>query len=229
MSLVLAAAGSDTQAHDALEALCCAYWFPLYAYLRRQGQSAEDAQDLTQGFLARLLEKQALRRFRQERGRFRSFLLSSLKHFVANERDAAQAQKRGGGAPVMSWEELAGNGEQLYQTAGRSELTPEKIFDKQWALALLQQVMERLRDEYQRSGRGEQFLRLQSYLTGNDSGVAYRQLAGELNLSESAVKVAVHRLRRRFREVLREEIGATVAHADEISDEIRYLMAVLRA
>lgn len=228
VSLVLAAGGTDSQAQDALSSLCRIYWYPLYAFIRRQGHSADEAQDLTQGFVARLLEKKAVREFRQERGRFRSFLLASLQNFLANQRDAARAQKRGGGISPLSLDIATGSGDQRYRLEPRDNLTPERIFEKQWALAVLNQAIGRVREEYEQAKKGEAFRRLQSCLTGDDDRIPYRQLAEELGMSEGAVKVAVHRLRLRFREALREEIAATVMHSDEISDAIRYLMSVLR-
>ncbi|MGH9660417.1 MAG: RNA polymerase sigma factor [Bryobacteraceae bacterium] len=215
LSLVLAAADSD----DALAELLRIYWHPLYAFLRRQGQDHDRAQDLTQGFVAHLLGKGALREFRGERGRFRSFLLASLKNFLANERDRAAAQKRGGGviaSPLDSGVEP------------HDDRTPEKLFEKQWALAVLDRVQARLREEFAQAGKRELFDRLRAYLTGDDIGMPYRELGRELGLSEGAVKVTIHRLRRRFHEVLRDEISLTVTRPGDIGDEIRYLIAAIR-
>jgi RNA polymerase sigma factor (sigma-70 family) len=230
LSLVLAAGGPDRQAQDALAALCRIYWYPLYAYVRRHGYSADEAQDLTQGFIARLLEKKILRDFQPERGRFRSFLLASLKHFLANERASAHALKRGGGVSPVRLDLAMDSGEHRYRMEPRDDLTPEKIFEKQWALALVSQVIARLREEFERTGKSVQFNRLQGCLTGddNDRCIRYRKLAQELDMTEGALKVAIHRLRHRFREALRDEISATVVHTDEIGEEIRYLMAVIR-
>jgi len=229
LSLVLAAAGPESQARDALAALCRIYWYPLYGYIRRQGHSADDAQDLTQSFLARLLEKQTLRDFQQERGRFRSFLLASLRNFLANQRDSARAGKRGGHVLTVSLDIAIDSGERRYCLEPRNDLTPEKIFEKQWALALLDHVMARLREEFEGAGEIERFRRLQSSLTGDDTKIRYRELAQQLDMTEGAVKVAIHRLRQRYRETLREEISSIVVHEQEISDEIRYLMSVIRA
>ena len=218
LSLILAAAGAPgAQSQDALAALCRMYWQPLYAFVRRRGHTADEAQDLTQSFIARLLEKNSLRDFRHERGRFRAFLLGSLKNFLANQRDWARAQKRGGGLPELPLD------------AARDDLTPDKVFEKQWALGLLQRVLALLREESVRAGKGDQFDRLKGYLTGDGEGVRYRQLAQELGLSEGAVKVAVHRLRQRFHEALREEVSLTVTRPEEIGDEIRHLIQAIRA
>ena len=213
LSLVLAAADS----RDALAAVCRMYWQPLYTYVRRWGYSHEEAQDLTQGFIARLLEKGVLRDFHQERGRFRSFLLASLRNFLNNQRDAALAQKRGGAARMTPVEDAP----------LRDDRTPETIFEKQWALGLLNRVLGNLRLEFEKEGKSERFGPLSAHLTGEDSGKRYRQLARDLGMSEGAVKVAVHRLRRRFHEALREDISLTVTDAADIGDEIRYLLSVL--
>ncbi len=229
-SVVLAAKGSSTAAsEEALATLCGIYWYPLYAYIRRRGYSADEAQDLTQGFFARLLEKRYLQDYQRERGRFRSFLLASLEHFLANQRDWSAAQKRGGGLLPVPLDLVLRSGETRYGLHARDELTPEKIFERQWALALLDQTLARLQAEFAAAGRSGQFDRFKAFLTGDGVHVPYSQLAEELAMSEGAVKVAIHRLRRRFREVLREEISQTVADPDEIGDEIRYLMSVLRA
>jgi RNA polymerase sigma factor (sigma-70 family) len=224
-SLVLAArdraeAGSD----DALASLCTLYWYPLYAYVRRRGHGPDDAHDLTQEFFTRLLEKDWLAAVDREKGKFRSFLLASCNHFLANERDRVRAKKRGGGRPVLSLE--ATDAEGRYRTEPADDLTPEKLFERRWALALLQQVMTRLREEFENRGKGELFDRLRGFLVG-EKGTGYRQAAEALGLSEGAVKVAVHRLRQRYRELLHEEIGRTVGTPDEIEGEIRALFAAL--
>ena len=221
LSMVLAAAAPEgTQARDALADLCRLYWHPLYIFVRRQGYDADQAQDLTQSFIARLLEKDALSRFRQERGRFRSFLLASLKHFLSNERDAARSQKRGGGTADVPLD-LA--------PEPRDEGSPDKAFERQWALGLIARVLEQVRDECARLGKAEQFDRLKGCVVGDSQRTNYRDLGGELGMSESAVKVAVHRLRQRFHESLRREISMTVTDEAEIGDEIRYLLGVLGA
>ena len=211
---MLAAAGSE----QALAELLRIYWPPLYAFVRRQGYGEDAAKDLTQGFVAHLLEHGGLREFQRERGRFRSFLLGSLKNFLANERDRAAAQKRGGGLEPVPLDSAI---------QPRDNLTPERIFEKQWALAVLDRALERVRRERIQSDGSEHFERLRGYLTGEDDGVRYAQLGRELGLSEGAVKVAVHRLRRRFHEALREEIAMTVTDESQIGAEIRYLLAAL--
>lgn len=221
LSLVLAAsAEQDSRARNALAELCRIYWRPLYAYVRRQGYDTVTAEDLTQSFIARLIEKDALRRFRQERGRFRSFLLVSLKNFLANERDAAQAAKRGGGMPVLPLEQAR---------KAEDTTTPDRLFERQWALDVLSRALDQVRMESMNAGKAQQFELLKSYLTGSSELVRYRDLGVELNMSETAVKVAVHRLRQRFHEAVRHEISLTVTDEAAIGDEIRYLFAVLSA
>ena len=228
LSLVLAAAGDGRGSHDALDALCRMYWAPLYAFIRRQGHEAEDARDLTQAFIARLIEKGTLRQFQRERGRFRSFLLGCLKHFLSNQRDFERARKRGGGVPALSLDDIA-----EVESVARLELagqsTPETIFERQWALSVLQQAMARLAEECARDGNAERFERLKGYLTRDGEGPAYRDTARVLGMSEGAVKVAVHRLRERFHHCLRDEVSLTVADATDITDEIRYLITALRS
>lgn len=221
-SLVLAARQQPTaRSRAALSTLCEQYWYPLYAFLRRQGHNAEDAQDLTQGFFARLLEKGWLHDVRPERGRFRSFLLASLSHYVSNERDRARALKRGGPLPPISLEIETAEG--LYQLEPRDDVTPERVFDRRWALTLLDRVLVRLKDEFHERGKADLFETLKVFLDGDRSGDSYKDVGAALDMSEGAVKVAVHRMRRRFRDILRDEIAETVASEDEIDDEIRHL------
>lgn len=222
------AAGADVSsagAHEALATLCETYWYPLYAFLRSRGSSVEDAQDLTQAFFARVLEKHAIRQADPARGRFRSFLLASLKNFAANERDREIAKKRGGGVPVVSLEFESAEGR--FQMEPASNETPEKIFDRRWALTLLDRVLSRLKAEMVPSGREAQFDRLKAYLTGGQPQLSYAQTAGDLGMSEGAVKVAVHRLRRHFRDLLRDEIAQTVSSPGEIDDELRHLWSAV--
>jgi RNA polymerase sigma factor (sigma-70 family) len=224
-SLVLAARDrADPGARDALASLCALYWYPLYAYVRRRGHGADEAHDLTQEFFTRLLAKDFLASVDRSKGKFRSFLLAAFNHFLANERDHDRAKKRGGGRPALSLDAADAAGR--YRDEPGSGLTPEKLFERRWALALLQQVMGRLRADYEAKDKGRLFDRLRGFLVG-EKGAGYRPTADELGLSEGAVKVAVHRLRQRYRELLHEEIGRTVATPEEIEEEIRELFAAL--
>ena len=227
-SVVLAAGkGASPDADTALASLCQRYWYPLYAFVRRSGHQPADAQDLTQEFFARLLEKHYLRAADPERGRFRSFLLASCKHFLSKERDRAKAQKRGGGRKVLPLDFEAG--ERRYSLEPTHEATAEKVYERRWALTLLDQVFARLRNEFDRAGKRNEFDRLKVYLTGEAAALSYREAAAELGTTEGAVKVAVHRLRRRYRELVREEIGHTVAGPDDVAEELRRLFAALRS
>ena len=211
------------EAGSALAALCETYWYPLYAYLRRRGYAANEAQDLTQDFFIRVLEGRYLNRADPEKGRFRSFLLTSLKFFIADEGDRQRAHKRGGGA-VVSLE--FPSGEDRYQREPAHGETPERIFERRWALAVLDRVMERLRNEFVQHGRPEHFERLKVFLLGK-SDAPYAALAREMNTSEGALKVAIHRLRKRYRELFRQEIADTVADPAEVESELRFLATVL--
>lgn len=225
-SVVLTAGRSDTtRAHDALARLCQAYWHPLYAYVRRLGHAPSDAQDLTQEFFARLLAKNYLADADESRGRFRSFLLTALKHFLANEWDKARARKRGGGRLPVPID--FGSAETNCHFEPADITTPEKIFERRWALTLLEQVLRRLREEYVRAGREKLFEQLKPTLTETSRAVRYAEIATRLEMTEGAVKVAVHRLRLRYREVLRAEIADTVASPVEVEDELRNLFAAL--
>jgi RNA polymerase sigma-70 factor (ECF subfamily) len=199
--------------------LCRIYWGPLCAYVRSHVHDSAAAEDLTQSFIARMIEKDALRHFSQERGRFRSFLLVSLRNFLANERDSAQALKRGGAITVLP----------LQQTDPRAGETPEKLFERQWALEVLSRALERVRAESASSGKAEQFERLKAYLTGEGEFSRYRELGRELGMTENAAKVMIHRLRQRFHQAIRDEISMTVTDDAAIGDEVRYLLSVLGA
>lgn len=225
-SVVLSARQKDSpQSAAALETLCRTYWYPLYAYVRRQGHSAPDAQDLTQEFFARLLQKDYLKAAAREKGRFRTFLIVALKRFLANEWDRVRAQKRGGGqVPVSLDTEWA---EQRYRIEPAEGATAERVFERRWALTLLDRTMARLREEFAGEGKGDEFDRLKACLTAERGEIRYAELAAALGMSEGAVRVAVHRLRKRFREVFREEIAHTVSGPDEIEAEVRYLVSVL--
>jgi DNA-directed RNA polymerase specialized sigma24 family protein len=223
-TLVVAAGDPhEKEARSALVSLCENYWYPLYAYLRRRGYPADQAQDLTQGFFIRMLEGRYLDRADPEKGRFRSFLLSSLKFFVADEEDRDRAHKRGGGALVPL--EFS-SGEERYRREPAHDETPERIFERRWALSVLDRVVERLREEFVQHGRPEHFERLKIFLLGQ-SDAPYAALAREMNTSEGALKVAIHRLRKRYRELFRQEIADTVADPAEVESELRYLAAVL--
>ena len=224
--MVVAAGRADTsRARDALARLCQTYWHPLYAYVRRVGHSPHDAQDLTQEFFARLLEKNFLADADESRGRFRSFLLASLKHFLANEWHKAQAQKRGGGQIPISIDVSAAETSCHFEPADTT--TADKIYERHWALTLLDQVLRRLREDYVRDGKQNLFEQLKPTLTEASRSVAYAEIARRLDTTEGAVKVAVHRLRQRYREILRAEIAETVACPGEVEDELRNLFAAL--
>ena len=207
-----------------LETLCQTYWLPLYTYVRGQGESPHDAQDLTQEFFARFLEKDYLAAVDRKKGRFRSFLLASLKHFLSNQRDRAKAQKRGGGVIPLSLDFSDAESRAGFQVADSQ--TPEKAFERRWAMTLLERSMARLRQEYAGRGAEPLFEQLKTTLT-EDATARYAEIAARLGLSEAAVKMAAHRLKRRYREVLRLEIAETVAEESEVEDELRQLMRAL--
>jgi RNA polymerase sigma-70 factor (ECF subfamily) len=226
-SVVLAAGNAASPgSRRALATLCEAYWFPLYAFARRLGRQPDDARDLTQAFFARLLEKDFLRAADPARGRFRSFLLAAFKHFLAKEHDRAAAQKRGGGKHMFSLDLASAEGR--YGLEPASGLTPERAYERRWALTLLDRVMRRLQDESSALGKERLFDRLKVFLTGDSDTPPYREVADELGMTEGAVKVAVHRLRRRFRELVLEEIAQTVDGPAEVEDELRHLFEALR-
>jgi RNA polymerase sigma factor (sigma-70 family) len=212
-------------AKQALETLCTTYWYPLYAYVRRQGHGPHDAQDLTQAFFERLLERNFLAQVQREKGRFRSFLLASLKHFLANEWDRERALKRGGGRKLIALDDDSAEGR--YKLEPKDDLSADRIYERRWALTLLDKVLGNLRAEYENAGKAEVFEILKEYLSARRTSVSYAHAAQKLGMNEGAVKVAVHRLRKRYRELLRAEIAHTVATASEIEAEIRYLFAVL--
>ena len=226
-SMVLAVGQAGTaDARRALAELCETYWPPLYAYLRRTGCSREEAEDTVQGFFALLLERDDLRDVHPERGRFRSFLLASLKHLLSNERDRARAAKRGGGRKIVSFDVEAGESRFAREPADRR--TPESLFDRAWALTVLERVSRRLEAEQAAGGKGDRYAVLASHLPGGATE-NYAAAADRLGRTENAVKVAVHRLRQRFGELLREEIAQTVSGPEEVDDEVKALFAALRA
>jgi len=223
-SVVLAAKDGDAPATSrALEQLCRAYWYPLYAFVRRRGLGADDAQDLTQQFFAQLLQRDFLRNIAREKGRFRSFLLTSLKNFLNTEWHKERAAKRGGGQTFVSWDELAA--EERYAEEPADNVSPDRLYDQRWALAVMQQALAQLRTEMDEAGKGAQFARLQLYLSREGSKEEYAALAGQLGVTEGAVTVAVHRLRRRYGEALRSIVAQTVAGPDEVEEEVRFLVA----
>lgn len=225
-SLVLAAAGcEDACGREALARLCQVYWYPLYAFVRRQGHDPHDAQDLTQEFFVRLLEKDYLGDVDRSKGKFRSFLLAAVKHFLSKEWAKAKTLKRGGGHRFVPLDILPG--ETRYLREPEDDETPERLFERQWAMTLLEQVLGRLAEECERKGKRSLFEHLQGCLTGSRDLLPYAELATKLDMNEQAVKVAVHRLRQRYRGLLREEIAQTVANPAEIDDEICHLFAAL--
>lgn len=224
-TIVLAAGDpSAPNAQEALAELCRAYWHPVYVYVRRRGHASHDAEDLTQEFFARLLEKNYLEGLNRDGGKFRSFLLTAVKRFLANQWEYAQAKKRGGGVSIIRLDQH--DAESRYRFEPSDSLTPEALFDRRWAFAVLERVMERLKAEHCAAGKAELFNRLQPLLSGKLDSVRYMEMAAGLELSEGALKVAVHRLRKRYGVLLREEIAKTVAKPEDIHEEIRYLISV---
>lgn len=228
-SVVLEAQGPTLQAQAALEKLCSTYWRPIYGFVRRQGVGSEEAEDLTQGFFALLLERRDFDSVRKEKGRLRSYLLTSLKHFLTNKRNHTMAIKRGAGQRLIPLEDLHERESVGFELT--NTLTAEQIYERGWALALLDQVLTRLGDEYHANGPASAglFDKLQKLLTDESDRPSQAEIAGELGMTENAVKQAFHRLRQRYREFLREEIAHTVLLPGDIEDELRHLIAVLRA
>jgi len=214
---------SAPQADAALEELCRIYWYPLYAYVRRQTPTREDAEDLTQSFFARFLEKNYLEKLNSEKGKFRAFLLASLKHFLANEWDKANSLKRGGGTAPLSldWQDA----DTRYQIEPADNLSPDKIYDRAWAVTLLERVIQHLRDENEAGGNSKLFEQLKPFLMVGKSAIPYSESAEVLGMTESAVRVAVHRLRRRYRELLRAEISQTLSDPGQVEEEVRALFS----
>jgi RNA polymerase sigma-70 factor (ECF subfamily) len=224
-SVILAAANQETpEAAAALESLCRAYWYPLYAYVRREGHNPADAQDLTQGFFAGLLARNSLLRVAPEKGKFRSFLLASMRHFLSDQRDRARTAKRGGGQEVLSLD--AQEAEERYHLEPVDRLDAERIYERRWAMTLLEQALSRLREETIAAGKADAFAALRDFVAG-ENDISCAEAAAQLGLTEGAVKSAVHRLRQRYRELVREEIARTVTDPEEIDEEIRYLITVM--
>lgn len=225
-SVVLAAQEkSSPESAAALETLCRAYWYPLYAYVRGSGHAPHDAQDLTQEFFARLLAKDYLRAADREKGRFRTFLRVCLKRFLANEWDRQHALKRGGGERPTSLEVAVA--EQRYASDLTAGVPPDRLYERQWAMALLEQALARLREEYTKAGRTAEFEHLKSTLAAERGAIPYAKLAAQLNTSEGAARVAVHRLRKRYRELFRAAVADTVSEPGEVDDEVRHIATVL--
>jgi len=222
---VVLAAGrkASPQSDQALEELCRTYWYPLYVYVRRQGHTREDAEDLTQAFFARFLERNYLEGLSSEKGKFRAFLLAALKHFLANEWDRAGRQKRGGGVTPLSldWQ----NADTRYHIEPADSLSPDKLYDRAWAVTLLERVIIRLRDESAADSKSRLFEQLKPFLMVGKSAIPYAQAAAELDLTEGAVRVTVHRLRRRYRELLREEIAQTLSDPSQVEEEMQALFS----
>jgi RNA polymerase sigma-70 factor (ECF subfamily) len=227
-SVVLAAGHSDTtRAHEALAHLCKSYWYPLYAYARRRGCSPHDAQDLTQEFFARLLTGNWVAKADRQRGRFRTFLLTAMKHFMANEWNRAQAQKRGGGQLLISLND--DSAENRYQLEPAHNITPETLFEQGWAVTLLESALLRLEEEYRRDGKEKWMETMRPALVTERGSLDYADLAKKLGVKEAAARMAVHRLRQRYRHLIRAEIAATVASPQEVDAEMRHLFRALTA
>lgn len=225
-SVVRAAAKPQSSKYrQAIETLCRTYWFPLYAYLRRRGYDCHQSEDYTQAFFAHLLEKQGLGLADPKQGKFRSFILAGLKNFIANELDRIRAQKRGGGKKIFSLD--VDDAEHQYTLEPICQLTPEKLFERSWAMTLLNRTMAALQAEFVGRNKQKLFEHLKVYLTVKKSSTSYQDAAAQLNMTEAAIKVAVHRLRKRYRELLRNEIAQTVTTEEQIGEEIRDLFAAL--
>ena len=224
-TMVLRAARADTtRARAALEDLCQAYWYPLYAYARRRGYSPHDAEDLTQGFFARILKLNSLAEVGRERGKFRAFMLAAMNHFISDEWDRTSAQKRAAQRTISLDAEMAEN---RYRSEPADKLTPESLFERRWAVTLLENVVKHLRSEYEASGQGALFMELRFAITGDKNTIPYAELASRLGLKEEALRVTVHRLRQRYRRALREEIAQTVADESEVVEEMNCLRRIL--
>jgi RNA polymerase sigma-70 factor (ECF subfamily) len=226
-SLIVAAGGADSSAaRAAIARLCEKYWYPLYAFARSKGLDPDDARDLTQGFLVSLLERRDFENLRQERGRFRSFLLASLKHFIANEAARRLTRKRGGGEVILSLE--FGSAEGRYSFEPVESVTPESLYERRWALTVIERVLAHLRLEWEVSGRGAEFDELKACLLGETPDGGYVAVAEKLNTTDGAVRTAIHRLRRKFQARLRHDIAETVSDPADVEDELQYLVRALK-
>lgn len=225
-SVVCLAGRHDTaRAHEALSRLCETYWYPLYAYVRRRGYSPEDAQDLTQEFFAQLLAHNWVDNADRNMGRFRTFLLTALSRFLANQWDRARAAKRGGSSVLLPLDTAVA--ESRYCADTQNSISPDRLYDRQWAMTLLDRALNRLSTEHEQSGKSADFMVLSPLLTAARGEIPYATVAARLGLSETATRMAVHRLRKRFREIFREEITQTISVPEEIEEEIRHLLAAL--
>ena len=224
-SVVLTAQGESPAAHEALEKLCRTYWRPIFAFLRRQGIRPEEAEDLTQGFFAQLLERKSLNAVRKEKGRLRSYLLGALKYFLADEQRRAMAIKRGKGQRLIPLEELRA-GERI-EMEPADPGTPEMIYERRWALTVLEHVLSRLKDEYRAAGNAALFDSLKQLLPDEPGSPSQAEIAAQLGMTENALRLAFYRFRQRYQSLLREEIAHTVATPGDIEDELRHLIAVL--
>lgn len=225
--MLAAKEGGSSSAQAALERLCQTYWRPLYAFIRRQGYNETEAKDLTQEFFFRLIDRDFLQHLTHQRGKFRSFLLTFLKHFLSEERGKAQAQKRGGGKITISLDELASESFSPFEPADR--FSPDQVFERRWAQTVFQAALNRLREEYGRSGKVELFDTLKDFQPREPGAPTYAEIGTRFGLTEAAVKSAVQRMRARHREILREEIAHTVLRPEDVEDEIRHLCDVLSA
>jgi RNA polymerase sigma-70 factor (ECF subfamily) len=225
-SIVRRAAGISGTSRAALASLCEAYWYPVYAFIRRQGHAADEARDLTQAFFAQLIAKRSFRNADPARGRFRAFLAGAIRHFLANERRRARSARRAWGR-VRTHPLALDTAEERYAREPHDAVTPERLFDRKWALVLLDRAMARVREQYARAGNLSVFLRLQPYLIPGGADLPYATLADSVGSTEPAIKVAIHRLRRRFRDALIDEIALTVPTAEDVDGEIRYLLAAV--
>ena len=223
--VLLAGQNPSVESEAALEKLCRAYWYPLYAFVRRRGYSHEEAQDLTQEFFSRLSEKNALESVAREKGRFRSYLLASMKHLLANEWNRNQCQKRGGGTALLSLDEL--RAEERYSQEPVDELTPETMYERRWAETILDAVTLQLRTEFEAAGQGERFEELKVFLLAEQEPVTYAAMATRLGMSEGAVRTAIYRMRQRYGALFRAEIAQTVTGLPELEEEVRHFLAVL--
>ncbi len=226
-AILMAGGDSSPVARRALEQLCHAYWYPLYAYVRRQGHNVEDAQDLTQEFFARLLEHKYLRLADRNRGRFRTFLLTSLQHFLINDWKKTNRDRRGGGQIVLSLDEEMAESRLAAEPA--LEQPPDALYDRGWAAVLMDRALTALRTEFEQAGKADLFDRLKVFVWGEKNALSYAAMAQQLGMTEGAVKVAVHRLRQRYGDLLRAEVAQTVTTAVEVEEELRHLASVIRA